>query len=161
MNARDALLAAALAAPESTGEAIPVLGINATDCNELSPSDPSDPALSSGADPECAEALVRSKALEFSVDELSALRGLSMQAMQRVLSNGADRDKIAAAKLVVAMSRVERETYLELRKQSRPAGHANEPAGIVSPEFLAAAMVAASRLRAPLIRATDAEVLAQ
>lgn len=158
MNARDALLAAALAAPESTGEAIPVLGINATDCAELSPSEP---ALSSGADPECAEALVRSKALEFSVDELSALRGLSMQAMQRVLSNGADRDKIAAAKLVVAMSRVERETYLELRKQSRPAGHANEPAGIVSPEFLAAAMVAASRLRAPLIRATDAEVLAQ
>jgi len=68
-------------------------------------------------DPELAEALARSKALEFSKDELYLLRGLSSTAMQSILANGDPKAKMAAAKLVVLMQKIERDSYLELRKQ--------------------------------------------
>lgn len=68
-------------------------------------------------DPELVEALARSKALEFSKDELSLLRGLSSTAMQSILANGDPKAKMAAAKLVVLMQKIERDSYLELRKQ--------------------------------------------
>jgi hypothetical protein len=69
-------------------------------------------------DPEVAEALARTKALEFTATELSMLKGLTAAGLQRELANSKGKEFTAAAKLVVLMAKIERDSYLELRKQS-------------------------------------------
>ena len=92
---RDSILekAAIRAADEASAGALVVLG---SDGGDLAPATPS---TDLPLDPEAAEALARSKLLEFSNDELTMLRGLSVSAMQKILSNGADKDKVSVAKL--------------------------------------------------------------
>ena len=74
---------------------------------------------SRAADPEVAEALARTKALEFTASELSMLKGLTAAGLQRELANAKGKEFTAAAKLVVLMAKIERDSYLELRKQER------------------------------------------
>ena len=111
---RDSILekAAIRAADEASAGALVVLG---SDGGDLAPATPSTPLP---LDPEAAEALARSKLLEFSNDELTMLKGLSVAAMQKILSNGSDKDKVSVAKLVIALQKLETEKYVELRAQA-------------------------------------------
>ena len=111
---RDSILekAAIRAADEASAGALVVLG---SDDGDLTPATPSTPLP---LDPEASEALARSKLLEFSNDELTMLKGLSVAAMQKILSNGADKDKVSVAKLVIALQKLETEKYVELRAQA-------------------------------------------
>lgn len=69
-------------------------------------------------DPEVAEALARTKAMEFTTQELGALKVLTAAGLQRELANSKGKEFTAAAKLVVLMAKIERDSYLEMRKQS-------------------------------------------
>lgn len=74
-----------------------------------------------GTDPEVAEALARSKLLEFSKEELATIRKLSASAVVDVLTNGTPKDKMNAAKLSILMSKLENDRYLELKRQHQEA----------------------------------------
>lgn len=131
MNLSESLIAEALApaTPTPAIEPIPMLGderaqrslepevsVEVVEPEDLGPV-PADPEAAA----ELAESIARSKVLEFTRDELSQLRLLTGKALVDVLTEGSDKDRIAASKLVVLMARVEKETYLELRKQNLEA----------------------------------------
>lgn len=69
-------------------------------------------------DPELAEAIARVKAMEWTKDELALIKSLTVSTIQTVLTNGSEKGKMAAAKLGVLMAKIERDNYLEMRKQS-------------------------------------------
>lgn len=156
MGLRDDILSSAVARQEAElkAGAIAVLGAGTSVNLPALPSAPSAPAL----DPEASEALARSKLLEFSKDELTTLKGLTSAALQKVLSNGADKDKISAAKLVVAMQKLETDKYVELRGQAISAGKSSTTLNVFADaDFLGKVAASAGDFRAKL--AVKAEVL--
>jgi len=150
MNLRDQLLQSASAdearsRAAARDAAIVVLGDRAASEleNALAP-------IPTQLDPELAEALSRASALEFSKEELSLLNGLSSKAIRSVLENGSDRDKISAAKLVIVLAKLEKDSYLELRAQSRTSpGQLSSP-GFSDPEFIGRVAAAAASFRSKL-----------
>ena len=160
MGLRDDILSSALDRQEAElkAGAIAILGSDAQADLPAPPSAPSAPVL----DPEASEALARSKLLEFSRDELTMLKGLTSAALQKVLSNGADKDKISAAKLVVAMQKLETDKYVELRGQAISAGKSNTTLNVFADaDFLGKVAASAGDFRAKLASAQSvkAEVL--
>ena len=160
MGLRDEILSSALERQEAElkAGAIAVLGAGTSVDLPALPSAPSAPTL----DPEASEALARSKLLEFSRDELTMLKGLTSAALQKVLSNGADKDKISAAKLVVAMQKLETDKYVELRGQAISAGKGNTTLNVFADaDFLGKVAASAGDFRAKLAvaQAVKAEVL--
>lgn len=73
---------------------------------------------SAAADPELAEALARTKSLEWTTGELSLVKALTATTIQSVLTNGSEKGRLTAAKLGILLMKIERENYLELRKQT-------------------------------------------
>ena len=160
MGLRDDILSSAVARQEAELKAgvIAVLGTDTSGDLPEAPSAPSAPVL----DPEASGALARSKLLEFSKDELTMLKGLTSAALQKVLSNGADKDKISAAKLVVAMQKLETDKYVELRGQAISAGKGNTTLNVFADaDFLGKVAASAGDFRAKLAAAQSvkAEVL--
>ena len=87
---------------------------------------------------------------------MAMLKGLTSAALLKILGNGADRDRIAAAKLVVLMQKLEKESYLELKRQTAGPEKANV-AVFADPAFLGRAMAHAAEFRAKLGRSVPVE----
>ena len=164
MGLRDDILSSAVARQEAELKAGAIAVLGTSDTSSDLPEAPSAPGAPSAPvlDPEASEALARSKLLEFSKDELTMLKGLTSAALQKVLSNGADKDKISAAKLVVAMQKLETDKYVELRGQAISAGKGNTTLNVFADaDFLGKVAASAGDFRAKLAaaQAVKAEVL--